>query len=316
MRTRKTVWLTQRTVALAILSAASACDSVDGFFGSGTLTSRTTLTSTTLSGGSASAASVPAPAVLSTAGGLEVTPDNVTGKVLSLLFATDGQEDEGIVVFGNERPDIAPADSDLHDFDFAAPEPITAAVSLKPGFVGGTSSLMVLLFGYMDMHMTLDGQEKVVRIALADVDDMRRGDKLLLDAATGTFRWYDTDTGSFTATRPANPAAIEAIRDFTDPIRPNLVFYPINAALLDPIAVDAEALAASSGMDVVLDFVMTNVILLKDQVDPSSVSDADLITSLDLTQNAAGHAESGFQVNATVDLVSGEESGSSVLLSL
>ena len=67
------------------------------------LTSRTILTSTSLAGGSAAQDTPPSTDPL----GYETSPTNVTGKVLSLLFATDGQDDEGLVIFGNERPDIA-----------------------------------------------------------------------------------------------------------------------------------------------------------------------------------------------------------------
>ena len=153
--------------------------------GEGSLSAETVLTSTSLA--STPDAGQDTPEEEEEVIGLQLTPDNVTGQVLSLLFATDGQDDEGVVIFGDSRPDIAPADADLIDFDFAEPEPILSTILLKPGFVGGQSSLMVLLFGYLDLHFTLDEQEKVVRVALADNDDMLRGDKLLLDVASDTF---------------------------------------------------------------------------------------------------------------------------------
>ena len=276
------------------------CDG-SGILWPGSVASRTVLTSTSLSGSDKSAQQAPAPATVGE-NGLEVTPDNVTGKALSLLFATDDQDDEGIVVFGNGRPDIAPADSELYDFDFADSLAITATATLKPGFVGGQSSQMVLLFGYLDMHLTVNGQERVVRIAMVDTGEMQRGDKLLLDEASGTYQWYDADTEAFTDERPDSPAAIAAIRDFEDPIRPNQVFYAINAMLLEPIELDADAILASSGMTVTLDFVMTDSIVLVDQTDETSITDETLITSLDLSQNVSGYGESGFAVDATFEL--------------
>ena len=282
--------------ALAILAG---CGDLSSIFGE-TLSGQTTLTSTTLSGDDQSAQTT----VSSSLGvdGLSYTPSNVTGKVLSLLFAIDEMEDEGIVVFGDERPDIAPATSALYDFDLANPDPITSTIMLKPGYVGGPSSMIVLLFGYMDMEMTINGSTKTVRIALADIDDMQRGDKLLLDDTTNTYQWYDLDTASFVSTRPTNPAAIAEIRDFTDPIRPNLVFYPINVELLQAVQLDLATVQASTGIDAVIDFVMTDAVVLVDETDETTLTDADIITSLDLIQNVSGYESSGFHAGAQVTL--------------
>ena len=80
--------------------------------------------------------------------------------------------------------------------------------------------------------------------------------------------------------------------------------------MLDPIQVDAEELAESSLMNVTLDFVMTQVITLVGELDQTTVSDEELITSFDLTQNASdlppgtpGYGESGFMVDAEVELI-------------
>lgn len=298
------------SVCLCLILVPMGCDGeFEVPFGpeSSQLASRTTLTSTSLASSSSAAQDTP-PSTDPL--GYEITPDNVTGTVLSLLFATDGLDDEGLVIFGNERPDIAPADSDLIDFDLAEPEPIQAVVQLKPGYVGGQSSLFVMLFGYMDMHFTFNGQPKVVRIAMADHDDMQRGDKLLLDPTTGDFRWYDNVTGTFVTERPDDPAAIEFIRDYVDPIRPDLVFHPLNVEVLDPIDVDATELAAADTIDVELDFVLQDAIVLVGELDPSGVTDEELITAFDLSQTASaldpadgsGFGDSGFIVDAEVVL--------------
>ncbi|MCH7721581.1 MAG: hypothetical protein IH988_11450 [Planctomycetes bacterium] len=307
LRPRQAAW----TVGLVgVIITITGCDG-GGLVRSGpdtsSLSAETVLTSTTLSGAPLAAQELPA---AQEATGLLITPENVTGQVLSLLFATDGQDDEGLVIFGNSRPDIAPADSVLIDFDLAEPEPILSTIQLKPGFVGGQSSLMPLLFGYFDLHFTLDEVGKVVRVALADTDDMLRGDKLLLNAATDTFEWYDLDSGSFTTEHPDNPALIEPIANFTDPIRPNLVYYPINATVLTPVDLDPGDLAAATLMTVTLDFVMTQAITLVGEFDQTTVTDPELIVAFDLSQNASdltpgtpGFGESGFLVDATVGLV-------------
>jgi hypothetical protein len=38
-----------------------------------------------------------------------ITPATISGLALSILFPINGTEDDGVVVFGNGRPDIAPA---------------------------------------------------------------------------------------------------------------------------------------------------------------------------------------------------------------
>lgn len=273
---------------------------------SSSIPAETTITSTSLAGANPSAQLTP-PEELP---GLQITPENVTGQVLSLLFSTDGQDDEGIVIFGSERPDIAPADSDLIDFNFAEPEPIQSTFQLQPNFVGGQSSQLVMLFGYMDFHFDLDSNPKIVRVALAENDEMLRGDKLLYNTSTATFEWYDLDTATFTSTRPNNPAVIEAINTFTDPIRPNLVFYPINASLLGPVQVNAIDLAAAFMINVTLDFVVIDSITLVGELDQTTVTDEELMIAFDLSQNATdltpgtpGYGESGFLVAAELNLV-------------
>jgi hypothetical protein len=276
------------------------CPAGSSLFGGVGLTSTTVFTSSTLNGAGASSQASP---VTDTADGLLVTPDNATGKVLSLLFATDGQEDEGIVIFGDGRPDIAPATATLYDFDLADSLAVNGSVSLKPGFVGGQSSLMVLLFGYIDVYFTLDGQQKVVRVAMADIDDMVRGDVLLKDSTTGSFEWYDLDAGAFTGTRPSNPVVIEDIRDFTDPIRPQLVFYPLNVELNSPVTLDAAALASSSAIESTVDFVLTQAVVIEGQHDEAAVTDALLIQNFNLTQSAFGWGDSGLRADGTLTVI-------------
>ncbi|MFT4604563.1 MAG: hypothetical protein ACI9W4_001296 [Rhodothermales bacterium] len=48
-----------------------------------------------------------------------VDPFNVTGEILSVVFPIDPAPDDGIVVFGDGRPDIAPTTAQLLPFDFA-----------------------------------------------------------------------------------------------------------------------------------------------------------------------------------------------------
>jgi len=275
------------------------CPEGSGLFGTN-MTSQTVFTSSTLSGAGAAAQGSP---VTDSTDGLLVTPDNATGEVLSLLFATDGQIDEGIVVFGDNRPDIAPATATLYPFDLADSLAVNGSASLKPGFVGGQSSMMVLLFGYIDVYFTLNGQQKVVRVAMADIDDMVRGDVLLKNSATGAFEWYDLDNASLTTTRPNNPVVIDDIRDFTDPIRPQLVFYPLNVELNNAVALDATALASSSAIESTVDFVLTQAVIIQGQHNEAAVTDALLIQNFNLTQSAFGWGDSGLQADGTLTVI-------------
>ena len=81
----------------------------------------------------------------------------------------------------------------------------------------------------------IDDVDRALRLALSDYnigsDTYLRGDVLLQDTVTEIFRFYDLTNSLFTEARPGNPYVIEEIRDFVDPIRPNMVFYPLNVFL-------------------------------------------------------------------------------------
>ncbi len=289
-------------------SGGTSTGTSEGAAGGGSLSSSTVLASSSLAGGGEAAQA--APAVSDTTEGLRITPTNVTGKVLSLLFPIDDKLDEGVVVFGNYRPDIAPADSELQDFDMAAQLAVGGMVNLKPDFGGGPSSAMILLFGYLDITFDLNGQTRTVRVALASVEGMQRGDVLLwFEDASGTggaFRWYDLDSQSFVSERPDNPVVIAPIRDFFDPIRPDMVFYPISGSLTQPLDFSLGVFQNAVSMDVVLDFALSQFIILEDQHDPSAIDDATLIQSFNLSITSLGVDFSGLTVDAQVNFEYGQ----------
>jgi hypothetical protein len=262
------------------------------------LTARTVLTSTSLSGDGSSAQLA---AVKLSGTDLQLTPDNVSGEILTFMFATAGRQDEGISVFGElERPDTAWGSAPLYPFDLANQVNITTNIMVKPGFVGGTSEHAVAIFGYADFHLTLaSGNQQVVRVSMVELGSMgmKRGDKLLADA-NGTFQWFDMDTQTFTSTRPNNPAVIEVIRDFTDPIHPLLVFYPLNVYLASPVALDPQVVTTASGVDAVVNFSMGGAVTLVGQT-TSNVTNDVLITSFSLTQ-VGNWGNSGLEASATL----------------
>lgn len=325
-----------RILVATLILVTVGCSALDlaglGLFGisEGGLSAQTVLTSSSLS---TSADAAQTRTVVDSPGGLRITPDDVDGKILSVLFAIDQSEDQGVVIFGNERPDIASTDAVLHDFDLGRRLPIDSNIALQPDFEGGPSSLMVLLFGYMDFTFTLGGRTRIVRVALADIEPMQRGDVLLRtpgesSAASETpdiqitpvpdvvgnddptaepvaldgFQWFDLDAGEFTAERPANPALIEQVRDFNDPIRPALVFYPINVFLSEPVQLTADDLEGAESINVVIDFALNQSIVLVNE-HFEGLADFELITSFSLSQITTGFSDSGFRAAASVEFV-------------
>jgi hypothetical protein len=235
-----------------------------------------------------------------------IYPTNINGQALSLLFATASEQDEGLVFFGDGRPDIAPGNATFYPFDFANQLAVLSNINLKPNYVGGLVQHAVSMFGYIDIYMIIDGSNRVIRLALGEysvgTDTYIRGDVLLQDMATGEFRFYDLTNSVFTAARPANPYVIEEIRDFTDPIRPNMVYYPLNIFLNPSISFDATELQTATSVYVRIDFFVENFVVLQDMSTTTGISDSALINSFDISQNIVGFGNSGLE--ATVDSLS------------
>lgn len=287
------------SILLSALLFLAACDS--GISDEpDTIRATTVLTSSTLAPQEA------APKVRSRAAGqtdFEVTPNNVTGEALSVVFPIDPAPDDGIVVFGDGRPDIAPATATLYPFDFAQEVPISANIQIKPSLSDGTTSRVNVLLGYADFsYNQLDGTPRTVRVALADVDGMVRGDKLL-DSGGGQFQWLDLDSGAFTSSRPSNPATIPDIRDFSDPIRPALVFFPLVANMTTTETIVAADFINASAVDSEIDFNMLGAITLLGQ-NTSDLSAAELIEAFTLTQVVNGlGGQTGLEADAFITAV-------------
>jgi hypothetical protein len=269
-----------------------------------TLSASTTLTSTTLSTqlGSSSIRPTQVSAVVSavSSGDRVITPSNLSGKCVSLLYAVAESQDEGLVIFGNERPDIATSTANLYDFDFADRLAVSGSVTVRPGFVGGTVSHMVILFGYLDVTFPVGSTEKTVRIAMGDVEGMERGD-IMLKVGT-TFQWYDTQSGTFTSTRPTIPATISAIANFVDPVRPNRHYYSMNISLTNILSLTGAALANATGISSVIDFYMSDFVVLTGLANTSSISDAALMSNFTIATVATGESDSGLSASANFTL--------------
>jgi hypothetical protein len=299
-----------KTLSILLLAIlVSACDVVshgdegsDGHNEHGDVQATTVLTSSSLA--TRGAAGKDRGRIVGNATGgsdFVVDPYNVAGEILSVVFPIDPAPDDGIVVFGDGRPDIAPTTAQLLPFDFADQLAVNDFISIKPTLADGTVERVHPLFGYADFfYDQADGTPRTVRVAMASIDTMVRGDKLL-DTGGGQFQWYDLDTNTFTSIRPANPSVIEDIRDFTDPIRPNLVFYPMVVNLTSIIGVTAADYLAASAVESVVDFYMGGGITLLGQT-TSDLTDSDTIQSFTLTQMMAGFGgQSGFTADAILN---------------
>ena len=113
-------------------------------------------------------------------------------------------------------------------------------------------------------------------------------------------KFYDLNNSVFTFARPVNPYVIEEIRDFYDPIRPNMVFYPLNVFLNPDVYLDANLLQTATSVDVVVDFLVDDFIILENKTSTSGISDSALINSFNISQNIAGFGDSGLSATATV----------------
>ncbi len=285
-------------VLLFIVASVTGCDS-DGTKDNSNieLEAHTVMTSSTLSSGKSAARSAK-----SDGANVFLTPTNVSGEAVSLLFAISGVPDEGIVIFGEARPDIAPANATTFPFDFATQLAIVSTPSFDTSRPGGQSEHMAVIFAYMDFDITVDSQDHVVRVALVSNNGMQQGDKLI-QVGSG-FQWYDLDTNTLTATRPSNPARITFLETWVDPVRPIMVFYPFNAFMTNPaLTLLTSVLTASSGLDIILNYNVQDMVVLEGVASTAGLVAADVIQLLNVKQVVQGLGDSGLEVHAVATLL-------------
>jgi hypothetical protein len=232
---------------------------------------------------------------------------NVTGEAVALLFTTG--PNEGFDVFGPERPDtIQPGDADLDlvPFDLREQLAIASTTRISDNYVGAETDNMALVMGYIDINLiilsdNLTTQNNTVRIAFGSVEGMVKGDKLL--KVGDTFQWYDLDLSEFTSTRPSNPAKVATIAEFDgSEHQPDMHFYSLNVALSSPVDLSRDRVLGGSGILNVLNFSVADLIDLDGVDDALTIDDAELITSLTLSENSFD-AGSGISVTASVTVI-------------
>ena len=285
---------------------------VIGFVGCARLQTFLNSASTKLTSSSLVAASALRAQGITIAGSLEgdnwiIPPTGISGKVLSVVLPVNDQEDEGIVPFGDGRPDIAPAQATLYDFDLSEITTLSKdSIGIKPGFVGGNCEQILLIFGYFDVEFLQGASTKKIRMCYGDSDAYTRGDKLLLNAegeTTDSFYWYNTTSSAFvveTDTRPDYPSVNELVRDFSDSVRPNMHYYLLGAQLTNNTDYDgaqkdyitlSKAIVEDNDLSFTVDFDMQNTVVFTSctsEAQFEALSDAELIEKFDMKQNVSG----------------------------
>ncbi|MEK7377025.1 MAG: hypothetical protein AABZ57_07710, partial [Candidatus Margulisiibacteriota bacterium] len=252
-----------------------------------------------------------------------ITPKKISGKIMSVVFPVGGSEDEGVVPFGSGRPDIAPANSILYDFDLSSTTTLRKEIiSLKPGFKGGKCNGILLMFGYFDVEFLQGTSAKKIRFVYGDSDPYVRGDKLLYNAngaATGKFYWYDTSAENFvieTAVRPAAPFVNTFVRDYSDPIRPNMHYYLLGAQLKNNVDYDHSVknyitldrpVVEDTELFFTVDFDVQNCVVFTgaaSEAEFNGLSDAQLLQKFDMKQNVSDWRDSNLYCSVSFEAVS------------
>jgi hypothetical protein len=235
-----------------------------------------------------------------------ITPTKISGKILSVVLPSTGGEDEGIVPFGAGRPDIAPAQSTLYDFDLSQVTTLHQdTIGLKPGFKGGICEWIILLFGYFDVEFKQGTTDKKIRFCYGDSDPYLRGDKLIYNPnslTTGHYYWYSTAEGfvdSVGGTRPSGACYNYFVQSFSDPVRPNMHYYMLGAQLRNNRDYDgttrnyitlSKSIIENDNLYFTVDFDVNNAVLfsgITSEAEFQALSDTQLIEKFDMKQNTS-----------------------------
>ncbi len=255
-------------------------------------------------------------------GNYYLTPDSITGKVLSVVLPINGQADEGVTPFGSGRPDIAPANSNLYDFDLTQVTTLANdSITVKPGFNGGESEQTILIFGYFDVQFAHQGTTRTLRFCYGDSDPYVRGDKLLYNAsgeATDKYYWYNTSTESFvieTGTRPNYPVINTLVATFEDNVRPDMHYYMLGAINRDCTDYDgatgldyitlSKTIVYDYNLTFTVDFDFENSVLFADVTSEAAfeaLTDAQLIEKFDMKQNVSDWGDTGLYCSISFEV--------------
>ncbi|NQU17609.1 MAG: hypothetical protein HQ564_06030 [Candidatus Saganbacteria bacterium] len=327
MKTKIILKLLLIAVLFTGLFLVNSCGKLSGFLTGAT----TNLTSNSLAAATALRAQG-----ITIAGSVEgnnylITPTKISGEVMSIVLPIAGQADNGITPFGNNRPDIAPADSALQSFDLSVtttlPKKIISYKTNAAGkFDGGNCNQIILMFGYFDVEFLQDTTTKKIRFYYGNTDTTAtgytyiRGDKMMHNpsgTSTDGYYWYDTLGSTFSLTRPASPAVNAYVRDWEDdPIRPDSHYYMLGAQLKDCTDYDdvtkdyitlSDNIVRNFNMSFTVDFDVTNSVIFdscSSEAEFFALTDAQLIQKFDMKQNTSGWGDSNLDCSISFETTS------------
>lgn len=251
-----------------------------------------------------------------------ITPTKISGKILSVVLPSNGEEDEGIVPFGSGRPDIAPAQSTLYDFDLSQITTLHQdTIGMKPGFKGGNCDQIILLFGYFDVEFKQGTTGKKIRFCYGDSDPYLRGDKLIYNPnglATNHYYWYSTAEGfvdSVTGTRPSGACYNYFVQSFTDPVRPNMHYYMLGAQLRNNRDYDgttknyitlSKSIIENDNLYFTVDFDVDNAVVftgITSEAEFQALTDTQLIEKFDMKQNTSRWGQSNLYCSISFEAI-------------
>lgn len=141
--------------------------------------------------------------------GAAVTVTNISGMVDSVFFPASASVACGFSWQANRQTgSIGVAGRTYQGFDLAGAKE-WEAVDSGEACASGQSDSIGILASYLDLDLTVDGESKVVRIAMGDSGVYKQGD-LLIQQGTD-FYWATSDGASLvieTETRPDAPAQL------------------------------------------------------------------------------------------------------------
>ncbi|MFH1541684.1 MAG: hypothetical protein ABIE84_01165 [bacterium] len=281
----------------------------------------TSLTSNSLAAASALRAQGITIAGTAEGGNWYITPTKISGKILSVVLPFADEEDDGLTPFGAGRPDIAPAESELFDFDLSNVTTLTKeSITLKDTSVGGDVNQILLIFGYFDVEFLQGTTTKKLRFCYGDTAPYLRGDLLLYNPtgeATGSYYWYSSTEGFVieSGTRPSDAVTNNLVATFQDDIRPNMHYYMLGANLVnctdhdgtikDGLTIPA-TLVEENNLAFTVDFDVENSVYFYNVASDSAfqaLTDAQLIQKFDMKQNVSDWGDTGLECSITFEAV-------------
>ncbi len=184
---------------------------------------------------------------------------DITGLADSVVMPLYDQTQCGYVIFSaNEQSGkIGIAGRTYESLDLGTPPTWTHAKD-DLNCDGGNARVVQLLTAYLDIHMTVDGTAKIIRVATGNYSPYTKGDVLI--KSNDVWNWVNADTTSLvaeTGTRPTNPVKIAAVASapmYTSGDEVNGVLSFFNIGIVDSSGTATTVQLSKSVTKVTVDF--------------------------------------------------------------